>query len=64
MYTSTDVGCGLPIRGQYYSDWFDAGDSTATVGVSFFIVLTNVFGVFAALHADWVTGVYIVQVND
>ena len=30
---------------------------------SFFIVLTNVFGIFAALHSDWRTGAYVVQVR-
>ncbi len=31
---------------------------------SFFIVLTNVFGIIAALHSDWRTGAYVVQVRE
>ena len=60
------TGCAVPISvscWQYLEDWLGADDNTATAVFSFFIVLTNVFGVVAALHSDWVTGAYVVQVG-
>jgi hypothetical protein len=45
------------------NEWLDASDNVATFGFSTFIVLGNVFGIIAALHSDWVTGTYVVQVG-